>query len=111
MGLRIEAADHGVRVSVLCPGLIETPLLDHGNPEDLPPVESMPDIRAMLTELMGKPYPASSLARDTLDAMALNRAIIVAPRRARAVWAAYRAWPSLLIDRSPKRPGSASGTR
>jgi NAD(P)-dependent dehydrogenase (short-subunit alcohol dehydrogenase family) len=111
VGLRIEAADHGVRVSVLCPGLIETPLLDHGNPEDLPPVESMPDIRAMLTELMGKPYPASSLARDTLDAVALNRAIIVAPRRARAVWAAYRAWPSLLIDRSPKRPGSASGTR
>jgi NAD(P)-dependent dehydrogenase (short-subunit alcohol dehydrogenase family) len=111
VGLRIEAADHGVRVSVLCPGLIETPLLDHGNPEDLPPVESMPDIRAMLTELMGKPYPASSLARDTLDAVALNRAIIVAPRRARAVWAAYRACPSLLIDRSPKRPGSASGTR
>jgi NAD(P)-dependent dehydrogenase (short-subunit alcohol dehydrogenase family) len=111
VGLRIEAADHGVRVSVLCPGLIETPLLDHGNPEDLPPVESMPDIRAMLTDLMGKPYPASSLARDTLDAVALNRAIIVAPRRARAVWAAYRAWPSLLIDRSPKRPGSASGTR
>jgi NAD(P)-dependent dehydrogenase (short-subunit alcohol dehydrogenase family) len=103
VGLRVEAASHGVRVSVLCPGVIETPLLDRGNPTDLPEVASVPDIRAMLTELMGKPYPAASLAADTLDAVALNRPIIVAPRRARAVWAAYRAWPGLLIDQSPKR--------
>jgi short-subunit dehydrogenase len=32
VGLRAEVAEHGVRVSVLCPGLIETPLLDRGNP-------------------------------------------------------------------------------
>ena len=103
VGLRVEAADHGVRVSVLCPGVIETPLLDRGNPEDLPEVDSMPDIRAMLTELMGKPYPAASLADDALDAVALNRPVIVAPRRAKVVWAAYRAWPGLVIDRSPRR--------
>ncbi len=103
VGLRVEAANHGVRVSVLCPGVIDTPLLDRGNPDDLPDVASMPDIRAMLTELMGKSYPAASLASDALDAVALNRPIIVAPRRARAIWAAYRAWPSLLIDQSPKR--------
>jgi NAD(P)-dependent dehydrogenase (short-subunit alcohol dehydrogenase family) len=111
VGLRVEAAGHGVRVSVLCPGVIETPLLDHGNPADLPTVESMPDIRAMLTELMGTPYPAASLARDTLDAVALNRPIIVAPRRARLVWAAYRAWPALLIDQSPRRLRSAPRRR
>ncbi len=110
VGLRAEAAGHGVRVSVLCPGLIETPLLDKDSPEDLPAVDSMPDIRAMLTDLMGRPYPAASLAADTLDAVALNRAIIVAPRRARAVWAAYRAWPSLLIDQSPKRLRSGPGS-
>src|SRR5664280_2465562 len=37
IGRRVEAADHGVRVSVVCPGVIETPLLDKGNPGDLPP--------------------------------------------------------------------------
>jgi NAD(P)-dependent dehydrogenase (short-subunit alcohol dehydrogenase family) len=109
IGLRVEAAAAGVRVSVLCPGVIETPLLDRGNPDDLPRVDSMPDIRAMLTQLMGKPYPAESLAVDTLDAVALNRPIIVAPGRARAVWAAYRAWPGLLIDQSPRRLGAARG--
>ena len=108
VGLRVEAADHGVRVSVVCPGVIETPLLDTGNPADLPAVASMPDIRAMLTQLMGRPYPAAALARDTLDAVALDRPIIVAPRRATAVWAAYRMWPGLLIDRAPKRLRSAS---
>jgi NAD(P)-dependent dehydrogenase (short-subunit alcohol dehydrogenase family) len=109
VGLRVEAANHGVRVSVLCPGLIETPLLDKGNPEDLPTTESMPDIRAMLTEVMGSPYPAASLAGDALDAVALNRPIIVAPRRAKAVWAAYRAWPRLLIDQSSKQVAMRMG--
>jgi NAD(P)-dependent dehydrogenase (short-subunit alcohol dehydrogenase family) len=109
VGLRVEAANHGVRVSVLCPGVIETPLLDSGNPDDLPPVESMPDIRAMLTELMGRPYPAASLACDTLDAVALNRPIIVAPRRATMVWAAYRAWPGLIINQGPRRLRAPSG--
>jgi NAD(P)-dependent dehydrogenase (short-subunit alcohol dehydrogenase family) len=108
VGLRVEAASHGVRVSVVCPGLIETPLLDKENPDDLPPAESMPDIRSLLTRMMGTPYPASSLAGDVLDDVALNRPIIVAPRRARAIWKVYRAWPGLLIDHTPRSSWSTS---
>ena len=67
------------------------------------------DVRAMLTELMGRPYPAASLACDTLDAVALNRPIIVAPRRATMVWAAYRAWPGLIINQGPRRLRAPSG--
>jgi NAD(P)-dependent dehydrogenase (short-subunit alcohol dehydrogenase family) len=103
VGLRVEAADFGVRVSVVCPGVTDTPLLDKGNPKGLAPVPSTPDIRAMLTQLVGKPYPADRLAGDVLDNVALDRPIIVAPRHARALWLAYRAWPGLLIAQSPKR--------
>jgi NAD(P)-dependent dehydrogenase (short-subunit alcohol dehydrogenase family) len=109
VGLRIEAANYGVRVSVVCPGVIETPLLDKGNPEDLPAVPTMLDVRSMLTELVGKPYPAARLAADVLDGVALDRPIIVAPRHARVIWALYRAWPGLLISQSPRRIRSVMG--
>lgn len=79
VGLRVEAANHSVRVSVLCPGVIDTPLLDKGNPDGLPAVPNAPNIRSMMTELVGKPYAPTRLAADVLDGVALNRPIIVAP--------------------------------
>ena len=38
--LRPEAARFGVRVSVMCPGAVDTPILDAGPPADLPPLTS-----------------------------------------------------------------------
>jgi NAD(P)-dependent dehydrogenase (short-subunit alcohol dehydrogenase family) len=102
LGLRVEAEAYGVRVSVLCPGVIETPLLDKGNPSDLPDA-GVPDIRALLTALIGKPYPAASLAADALDGVARNRPVIVAPRRARLVWDAFRLAPAPFVDGGGKR--------
>ncbi len=102
VSLRAEAAAHGVRVSVVCPGVIDTPILDKGNPADLPPVASVPDGRRMLSRSMGKPYPPASLADDVLAGVARNRAFIVTPRHARAAWAVYRLAPALLV-----RSGSA----
>ncbi|HEX3839911.1 MAG TPA: SDR family oxidoreductase [Acidimicrobiales bacterium] len=109
VGLRMEAAAHGVKVTVVCPGVIETPLLDKPNPEDLPPVSSMPNIRSMLTSLVGPPYPVASLAADVLDGVALNRPIIVTPFHARRAWAVYRISPRLLIDQGAKRLRGALG--
>ncbi len=110
VGLRMEAAAHGVKVTVVCPGVIETPLLDKPNPEDLPPVGSMPNIRTMLTSLVGPPYPVASLASDVLDGVALNRPIIVTPFHARRAWAVYRISPRLLIDQGARRLQGALGS-
>jgi len=99
--LRAEAASLGVRVSVVCPGVIDTPILDKGNPPDLPPVSNLPDGRKMLSRSMGRPYPAASLADDVLAGVTRNRALIVTPRHARAAWAAYRMAPELVVRSLP----------
>jgi len=100
--LRMEAAAHGVRVSVVCPGVIDTPLLDKGNPPDLPPVPEIPSARRLLTKMIGGAYPPASLAEDVLDALARNRPIIVTPRHARIPWRVYRLAPRLIIENGPR---------
>lgn len=104
-GLRAEAAAHGVRVSVVCPGVIDTPILDKGNPPDLPAVPSPLDGRRMLSKSMGKPYPPASLADDILAGVARNRAFIVSPLHARAAWAVYRLSPELFVRSLPRLLG------
>jgi NAD(P)-dependent dehydrogenase (short-subunit alcohol dehydrogenase family) len=99
--LRAEAASHGVRVSAVCPGVIDTPLLDKMNPDDLPRVPSAPNGRQLLTASIGKAYPPSALARDVLDAVARNRPLIVTPRHARIPWRLYRLSPRLVVDANP----------
>jgi NAD(P)-dependent dehydrogenase (short-subunit alcohol dehydrogenase family) len=91
--LRAEANIYGVKVSVLCPTAIETPILDSINPADLGPVAWRPDLRAFLTRISGTPYPADKLAKETIDAVEDGEGIIVIPARARVMWRAYRFMP------------------
>ena len=100
--LRMEAAAHGVRVTVVCPGVIETPLLDKTNPPDLPEVPAAPGVRGLLTAVIGKAYPAASLAEDVLDGVARNRPIVVTPLHARIPWRLYRLSPRLMIETGPR---------
>jgi NAD(P)-dependent dehydrogenase (short-subunit alcohol dehydrogenase family) len=96
MGLRPEAALHGVQVSVVCPGSIETPILDRLPPEGLPPTASSPvTARAYLASVGQKPFPAGRFARAALRSVARNEAIIVVPARARALWCLQRISPTL----------------
>ncbi len=97
LGLRAEAATHGVKVTVVCPGVIETPLLEAQAPSGLTAAPSSPDVRAFLTRDLGTPYPSDALARDVLRAVQRNRAMLVTPSRARLAWQMSRLLPACAL--------------
>lgn len=98
LSLRYEAISCGVKVSVVCPGGIDTPILDKGTPQDLPPVPSADasDAREMIRKASGgKLYSPDEMAADILRGVARNDAVIVAPATARLMWAVARVSPRL----------------
>jgi NAD(P)-dependent dehydrogenase (short-subunit alcohol dehydrogenase family) len=97
LSLRAEAATHGVSVTTVCPGVIETPLLDRSAPDGMAPVATAPDVRTFLTNNLGAPYPAASLAADIVRAVERNRALLVAPGRARTAWRMTRLVPAAAV--------------
>ena len=80
--VRIEAAERGVRICALCPGNIETPMLDSDYPAGIPDVWR-PDMRRYLTELGGAPYPVEKFTDYALRQIEKDRAVIVGPASAR----------------------------
>jgi NAD(P)-dependent dehydrogenase (short-subunit alcohol dehydrogenase family) len=92
--LRLEAKRHGVRVSVLCPGAIRTPILTGGkfgrvNIDGL----SEDKLLAMWETL--RPMDVDVFARKAARAVARNQAIIVLPRWWKAFWYVERFSPAL----------------
>ena len=94
--MRPEARMHGVRVSVLCPGAIDTPILDSTPPPDLPrPATSPLTGREFLALFRANPVPPEQFARRALRAVQRNRAIIIVPEFNRLLWYTSRLSPSL----------------
>lgn len=91
--LRLEAAPHGVRVSVLCPGVIRTPILEGGRYGRLKYRYDAEKLQRSWEEF--RPLPAPELARRALRQMDRNRAIIVEPRWWKAIWYVDRLSPGL----------------
>jgi NAD(P)-dependent dehydrogenase (short-subunit alcohol dehydrogenase family) len=94
LALRAEAAARGVKVSVVCPGFTDTPLLDHANP-GLPQTEASTHARAAAVKAVGRLYSADALARDVMRGLARDRALIVAPASGRIAWRLVRLAPGL----------------
>ena len=95
LALRPEAAHHGVRVSVLCPGAVETAILDEPPPADLPPVPAgTPSAREYMRILGLQPRPAEATATVALRGVARNRAVITGDASTRAVWYLQRLAPA-----------------
>jgi NAD(P)-dependent dehydrogenase (short-subunit alcohol dehydrogenase family) len=93
--LRAEAAQMGVRVSVLCPGVIRTPILEGGKYGkmliDIPPEQ----LRRMWERF--KPMSPNIFAKKVLKSVAKNRAIIIVPSWWKFFWWINRLSPSLGI--------------
>ena len=87
--VRVEAARHGVGVSVVCPGPIETTFLDTGGSGGV--VEGV-DVRRFLTRAAGRAISADAVAAATVRGIRRNRAI-VAPGRAGVIWRLARLTP------------------
>ena len=101
--LRAEAAQYGVRVSVLCPGSVDTPILDEPAPAELAPLASPVLTGREYMKFVGlKPIPPEQFARAALRGVARNRSVIVAPASAKAVWYLQRFAPGL-VERAGRR--------
>ena len=96
--LRPEARVHGVRVSVLCPGSIETPILDARPPDDLPPPPpgTLTAWREFLEHFHLAPMDVDRFAEQALRGVARNRPLIVVPQNAKALWYLQRISPSAM---------------
>lgn len=94
--LRPEAAVHGVRVSALCPGAVDTPILDQGHPDDLPPRPPSLTGREYMSLVGLKPMPPDAFARRAMRGVRRNRAVIVVPGSVRAIWYLQRFAPRAL---------------
>ncbi len=105
LALRAALADFGVQVHAVCPGFIDTPILDKKGPEDLPmppSVANSPTLRANMATLRLKPYPADRLAEDVLAGLRRNRPLIVAPRSAHLQWLVWRLTPRVSMRYSQR---------
>jgi NAD(P)-dependent dehydrogenase (short-subunit alcohol dehydrogenase family) len=94
--LRAEAAHRGVRVSVLCPGVIRTPILEDGGKYGKMLIDIPPEQLRRIWERF-KPMSPNIFAKKVLNSVAKNKAIIIAPSWWKLFWWIDRLSPSLAV--------------
>jgi NAD(P)-dependent dehydrogenase (short-subunit alcohol dehydrogenase family) len=99
--LRVEGAQLGVRVSVLCPGVIRTPLIEGGVYGRNVDGVTSEMTRAMWEEQ--RPISAEEFVKKSLDAVAKNKGIIVVPAFWKLFWWLFRLSPSLCLNIAIKK--------
>jgi NAD(P)-dependent dehydrogenase (short-subunit alcohol dehydrogenase family) len=89
--LRAEAASQGVQVSVLCPGFVDTPLLD--DVYAAPASFGGSSVRARVRLMQPKFLTAEQTARKAVDGLAANKAVIPVGFLAHFTWRLLRYAP------------------
>jgi NAD(P)-dependent dehydrogenase (short-subunit alcohol dehydrogenase family) len=99
LSLRGEAALHGVRVSVVCPGRVRTPMLSDGGTYgvDLRPAGAASQDARQWRRNRALSISPEDCAIRTLRGVARNKPLIVFPRRAFSFWRSYRTTPGLML--------------
>lgn len=85
--MRQEAADLGVKVSVVCPGFVDTSIFDKGQ-------VVKGDMDEMLATMPLKPISAEKAVDYIVKGVVKNKGIIIFPFHAKLLWAIYRIAPS-----------------
>jgi NAD(P)-dependent dehydrogenase (short-subunit alcohol dehydrogenase family) len=125
LSLRAEAAAYGVRVTAVCPGFVDTPILDKGGPDDLPQPAGSRRGREMARHYQPRLYSAGRLAHDILRGIDRNAALVIAPPSARVAWYLSRyaplvltrmaarqlAWARATVPTQPPGPADATAAR
>ena len=93
LSLRAEAATYGVRVTAVCPGVVDTPILDKGGPDDLPKSALSGHTREFFRQVQPRFYSADRLAQDIVQGIDRNVALVIAPASARVAWYLWRYAP------------------
>jgi short-subunit dehydrogenase len=101
LSLRLEAATYGIGVTAVCPGFVDTPILDKGGPDDLPKAGRGRE-REIARRAQPRLYSASRLAQDILRGIDRNAALVVAPSSARVAWRLQRYAP-FMVNRMAAR--------
>jgi NAD(P)-dependent dehydrogenase (short-subunit alcohol dehydrogenase family) len=91
--LRVEAAGLGVKVSVVCPGYVDTGIYDATSMVNISQADKQRLIAAIPFKLMDVKKAALAILRG----VERNRGIIIFPAHARLLWWLYRLHPSLVI--------------
>ena len=86
-GLRMEAFEYGVKVSCVCPGIIDTPMVDTFESRNL-------DRAAVVESLPVKPQSVEECAKAILYGVRKNHAVIVVTRHAKLIHNLHRFFPS-----------------
>ncbi|SDP37354.1 NADP-dependent 3-hydroxy acid dehydrogenase YdfG [Pedococcus dokdonensis] len=89
--LRAEAASQGVRVSVLCPGFVDTPLLD--DVYAAPASFGGSSVRARVRLLQPRFLTPEQTAKRAVDGLAANKAVIPVGFLAHLTWRTLRYAP------------------
>jgi NAD(P)-dependent dehydrogenase (short-subunit alcohol dehydrogenase family) len=92
--LRAEAARLGIRVSVLCPGVVRTPILEGGGKYGKMLIDIPPEQMRQWWEKL-KPMSANLFAKKVLKCVEKNKAIIIVPAWWKRYWWINRLSPSL----------------
>ncbi|MEW6374409.1 MAG: SDR family oxidoreductase [Thermodesulfobacteriota bacterium] len=102
ISLRAEAANMGIRVSVVCPGVVRTPILEGGGRYGKMLIDIPPEQMRQLWEKL-KPMSPNIFAKKVLNSVAKNKAIIIVPSWWKLYWWINRLSPSLGISLAQKR--------